>query len=206
MKLAIERTQYLLASEPNVSLEAFQKQAEHIKTEWSCLAKTIHSKPHQLSLNAVSSREPALQKAMGKIQKTINRLQNESDSWEALLSKHQSKAEELNRKVGQGQETRVTLDTSSLAQSSQYHFIQKKPNYHHLLQRQQPKLHTIEIIMDTKSRMVEKLLSIKEHSQLLVKETSRQLAAEVGFQNLSPDFLRNLSIAVFQLQPQCQSD
>lgn len=51
------------------------------------------------------------------------------------------------RKVEEGQERGVSLDTSSVTQSSQYHFIQSKPDYHGLLRRQQPMLHTMAMIV-----------------------------------------------------------
>ncbi|KAM9346414.1 kinetochore-associated protein DSN1 homolog [Symphorus nematophorus] len=197
MRLAIERTQNSLQSVPKTSLESFQKQVEHIQKEWGCLAKTIDGEPqgHQLHAGSASSRDPAVQRAMEKVQKAINRLQAERESWEALLNKHRSKAEEMERKVEQSQERGVSLDSTSVAQSSQYHFIQSKPDYHGLLRRQQPMLHTMTMIMDTQCKMVRELLSIKEQSQLLVKETSQRLAAEAGFQDLPPDPIRNLMAA-----------
>ncbi|XP_008289391.1 LOW QUALITY PROTEIN: kinetochore-associated protein DSN1 homolog [Stegastes partitus] len=193
MKLAIERTQNLLQSMPNTSLETFQKQVKHIQKKWGCLAKSIHTEPDQLPPTEAS--KPAMQRAMEKVQRAINRLQDESESWEALLNKHRSKAEELERKVEHGQKTGVSLDSASVAQSSQYLVIQSKPDYHVVLCRQQPKLQTMGMIMDTQCKMVRELLSIKEQSQLLVKETSGRLAAEAGFQDLSSDLLRNLMAA-----------
>ncbi|KAI3359722.1 hypothetical protein L3Q82_014090 [Scortum barcoo] len=189
-KLAIERTQNSLQAVPNTSLESFQKQVEHIQKEWGGLAKSIRSEPQgdQLPASAASSSVPAVQRA-------INRLQAEGESWEALLNKHRSKAKELERKVEQGQERGVSLDSTSVAQSSQYHFIQSKPDYNGLLSRQQPMLHTMAMIMDTQCKMVRELLSIKKQSQLMVKETSGRLAAESGFQDLSPDLIRNLMAA-----------
>nr|XP_019949943.1 PREDICTED: uncharacterized protein LOC109634100 [Paralichthys olivaceus] len=197
MRLAVERTQNSLQSVPNSSLERFQKQVEHMQKEWGYLAKSIHSEPqvHLLHASASSSCDAAVQRAMEKVQKTISRLQAESESWEALLNKHRSKAEEVERKVEQGQERGITLDSSCMAESSQYLFIQNKPDYHGLLCRQQPKLQTIAMIMDTQCKMVRDLLSVKEQSQLLVKETSGRLAAEAGFQDLSPDPFRNLMAA-----------
>ncbi|XP_049417815.1 kinetochore-associated protein DSN1 homolog [Epinephelus fuscoguttatus] len=197
MRLVIERTQDSIQSVPNTSLESFQKQVEHMQKEWGCLAKSIRNEHqgHQFPAGAASSSDPAVQRAMEKVQKALNRLQAESESWEALLNKHRSKAKELERKVEQGQEGGVSLDTTSVAQSSQYHFLQSKPDYHGLLCRQQPMLHTMATIMDTQTKMVRKLLSIKEQSQLLVKETSGRLAAEAGFQDLSPDPIKNLLAA-----------
>ncbi|XP_042360308.1 kinetochore-associated protein DSN1 homolog [Plectropomus leopardus] len=192
MRLAIERTQDSLQSVPNTSLEAFKKQVEVLQKEWGHLAKSIRDEHQSHQLPACAASDSAVQRAMQKVQKAINRLQAESESWEALLNKHQSKAEELERKVEQGQERGISLDSTSVAQSSQYHFIQSKPDYHSLLCRQQPMLHTMAMIMDTQNKMVRKLLSIKEQSQLVVKETSGRLAAEAGFQDLPPDPIRNL--------------
>ncbi|XP_040014753.1 kinetochore-associated protein DSN1 homolog [Xiphias gladius] len=197
MRLAIERTQNSLQLVPNTSLECFQKQVEHMQKEWGYLAQSIRSETQrcQLPASASSSYDPAVRRAMGKVQKAINRLQAESESWEALLNKHRSKAEELERKLEQGPGRGISLDSTWEAQSSQYLFIQSKPDYHGLLCRQQPMLHTIAMIMDTQCKMVRELLSIKEQSQLLVKETSGRLAAEAGFQDLSPDPIRNLMAA-----------
>ncbi|XP_071388525.1 kinetochore-associated protein DSN1 homolog isoform X1 [Centroberyx affinis] len=192
MRLAVERTQNSLQSTPNASLESFQKQVEHMQKEWCCLAKSIRSEPQCQQLSAATASDPAVQKSMEQTQKAIHRLQAESDSWEALLNKHRSKAKELAKKVEQGQESGVTLDPSSLARSSQHQLIQSKPDYRSLLCKQQPILHTMEMVMDTQCKMVRELLTIQEHSQLLVKETSGRLAAEEGFQDLSPDIIGNL--------------
>ncbi|XP_041861992.1 kinetochore-associated protein DSN1 homolog [Melanotaenia boesemani] len=189
MKLAIERTQNSLQSVPNISLESFQKQVEHIKTQWGCLTKNVDNEP-QLLLSSAS--EPAVQKAMENVQRAISRIQAESESWEELLNKHRSKAEELERQVEKGQQTGIPLNSSTMEQSSQYRVIQSKPNYHSLLCRQQPVLHTMETIMDTQRKMIRELISIKEQSQLLMKVTSGRLAEKAGIQDLSSDVLRNL--------------
>uniref|UniRef100_A0A3Q3WZQ5 Uncharacterized protein n=1 Tax=Mola mola TaxID=94237 RepID=A0A3Q3WZQ5_MOLML len=141
-------------------------QVEHLKKEWTCLAKIISSE-HPTS---TSSSDPSVQRAMEKVRKATN-LQGESECWEALLKKHRTKAEEL-EKVEQGLERGVLLDSTSLAQSSQHHFIQSKPDYHSVLRRQQPMLHTM---MDIQSKMVRELMFFKDQSQLLVKETSGRL-------------------------------
>ncbi|KAM6904697.1 kinetochore-associated protein DSN1 homolog [Xenentodon cancila] len=144
---------------------------------------------------STSSSETAVQRAMEDVQRAINRLQAESESWEALLNKHHSKAEELEQKVERGQKTGISLNSTSMAQSSQYPVIQSKPDYHSLLSRQQPMLHTMAMIMDTQCKMIRELLSIKDISHLLLKETSARLAEEAGFQDLSSDPLRNLMSA-----------
>ncbi|KAG7471575.1 hypothetical protein JOB18_044769 [Solea senegalensis] len=196
MMLAVERTQNVLQSVPNTLLDCFQNQVEHIKKDWGYMTKCMHSEAqvHPFT-TAASSCDPTVRRAMEKVQKTINRLQAESESWGALLNKHRDKAAELKRKVEQGQEGGVSLDATCVSQSSQYLVIQSKPDYHGLLSRQQPKLHTIAMIMDTQCKMVRELLSIKEQSQLLVKETSSRLAMEAGFQDLLSDPIRNLMAA-----------
>lgn len=53
------------------------------------------------------------------------------------------------RKVEQGLEKGVSLNSASVAQSSQYHLIQSKPDYHSLC-RQQSLLQAMEIIVSWK--------------------------------------------------------
>ncbi|XP_047427080.1 kinetochore-associated protein DSN1 homolog [Mugil cephalus] len=193
MKLAVERTKHLFQSVPNASLESFQRQVESIQKQWGCLPKSIHSGPHCLSSRTAS--KPAAHRDMEKFQTAIKRLQAESESWEALLNKHRRKAEELERKVEQGQKTGISLDSTSVARSSQYLLIQNKPDYSVILCKQKPMLHTMAMIIDSQCKMAKELLSIKEITQLLVKKTSGHLAAEAGFQDLSSDLLRNLMAA-----------
>ncbi|XP_008327846.1 kinetochore-associated protein DSN1 homolog [Cynoglossus semilaevis] len=195
MRLALDRAQNSLQRVSNTSLECFQKQVKHMEKEWSYLAKSIRSEAqsHQSSTETISC-EPAVQKATEKIQKAINRLQAESVTWESLLNKHRCKAEELKRKVEEGQEGGIFLDSTCVTQSSQHLFIQSKPDYYNLLRRQEPKLHTVALIMDTQCKIVRELLSVKKQSELLVKETSRRLVAEAGLQDLSPDSLKNLML------------
>lgn len=102
-------------------------------------------------------------------------IQTESEGWEALLEKHRTKAQELERwtcllwltiiavlmeccvyifiyvfffrEVERGMQMGVPLDSTSVAQSSQYHLIQNKPDYHTLLRRQLPLLNTVSLIV-----------------------------------------------------------
>ncbi|KAM4717854.1 kinetochore-associated protein DSN1 homolog [Anableps anableps] len=198
MEMALERTQNSLESVPKASLESFKKQVENIKMEWSCLTKSINNEPHKTSLSQASCSELAVQRAMENVQKAINKLKAESESWEALLNKHRDKAEELEKKVKMGQEMGISLNSTSVVQSSQYSVIQSKPNYHDVLCRQRPMMHTMAMIMDTQCKMIRQLLTIKEQSQLLVKKTSGQLAEEAGFQDLSSNLLMNLMSAPLQ--------
>uniref|UniRef100_A0A4W5PZY0 DSN1 component of MIS12 kinetochore complex n=1 Tax=Hucho hucho TaxID=62062 RepID=A0A4W5PZY0_9TELE len=175
MRLAVEKLQDSLSTTPNGSFESLKTQVEAVLKGWCCLAKDLRSEPQ--------CQQPPI---------TTARLQAESASWESLLDKHRSKAEELARQVEQCQEKGVMLDPSCLAQSSQSQLIQNKPDYHSLLCRQQPVLSTMDMVMDTQCKIVRELLSIQEQSQLLVKETSSRLAADVGFQDLSSDPVRDL--------------
>lgn len=107
-----------------------------------------------------------------------HRFQNESERWEALLNKHRTKAEELERlfffsylsailwrllfksalndntcircrKVGRGLEKGVSSSSASVAQSSQYRVVQSKPDYRSLC-TQQPLLQAVEIFVSWK--------------------------------------------------------
>ncbi|XP_024127082.1 kinetochore-associated protein DSN1 homolog [Oryzias melastigma] len=193
MKWALDRTQSSLKTVPKSSPETFQKQVEHIHKEWSGLTKSVYDESHRVPSSSTS--ETDMKRVMENVQKATNRLNEENQSWEALLSKHRNKAEELNRMVEKGQETGIPLDSAAMAQSSVYHVIQNKPNYHDLLCRQRPMLHAMEMIMDTQCKMVRELLSIKEMSTLLLKEASGRLAEEAGFQTLPTDILKNLMSA-----------
>lgn len=166
-----------------------------MQKECACLAKNkcSESQDHLISVSAVS--HPAVQGAMEKFRKAIHRLQAESESWETLLNKHQRKAELLEREVVQGQEKGLLLDLTSMTRSSQYRFIQSKPDYHGLLSRQRHMFHTMTMIMDIQCKKFRELQSIKEQSQLFVKEASGRLAAEAGFQDLSPNMVKNLMTA-----------
>ncbi|CAB1341454.1 unnamed protein product [Coregonus sp. 'balchen'] len=144
MRLAVEKLQDSLSTTPNASLESLQTQVEAVQKGWCCLAKDLRSEPPCQQPPTSTASDIAMQNTMEQTRKAIHRLQAESASWESLLDKHRSKAEELARRVEQGQEKG----------------------------------------MDTQCKMVRELLSIQEQSQLLVKETSRRLAADGGFQDL----------------------
>lgn len=194
MRMAIDRTQSSLQTASNSSMESFQVKVQQMLKEWESLAQSIQSEypGSQTNAKASSSGDPLVQQAMEKIKKAINRLEVESESWETLMNKHREKAEQLDRKVQKGQECSITPDSMALAQSSQYEIIQSKPNYNLVLGRQQPKLQTMALIMDTQCKMVKNLLSIRDQSKLVVKETSGQLAAESGLPELSSDLVKNL--------------
>ncbi|XP_055752881.1 uncharacterized protein LOC129832843 [Salvelinus fontinalis] len=192
MRLAVKKLQDSLSMTPNGSLESLQTQVEAVQKGWSCLAKDLRSELQCQQPPTSTASDTAMQNTMEQTRKAIHRLQAESASWKSLLDKHRSKAEELARQVEQCKEKGVTLDPSCLAQSSQSQLIQNKPDYHSLLCRQQPVLSTMDMVMDTQCKMVRELLSIQEQSQLLVKETSSRLDADVGFQDLSSDPVRDL--------------
>ncbi|XP_054615755.1 kinetochore-associated protein DSN1 homolog isoform X2 [Dunckerocampus dactyliophorus] len=217
MKLAIDRLQNSLKSVTNSSPpESFQKQVENLQTEWHTLTQSIGSE-QQLPDSAARCGDLAMRTATEKFLNNTNRLQAEIESWEALLQKHQSRAEELkrleyvqychqtvllsfvssicHRKVAQGHKKAVSLDHTRLALSSQYQLIRNKPDYHGFLCRQQPIMHTMAAIMDTQCKIVRELQSIKEQSQLMVKETSGRLAAQAGFRDHSANTIKELVMA-----------
>ncbi|XP_054615756.1 kinetochore-associated protein DSN1 homolog isoform X3 [Dunckerocampus dactyliophorus] len=195
MKLAIDRLQNSLKSVTNSSPpESFQKQVENLQTEWHTLTQSIGSE-QQLPDSAARCGDLAMRTATEKFLNNTNRLQAEIESWEALLQKHQSRAEELKRKVAQGHKKAVSLDHTRLALSSQYQLIRNKPDYHGFLCRQQPIMHTMAAIMDTQCKIVRELQSIKEQSQLMVKETSGRLAAQAGFRDHSANTIKELVMA-----------
>ncbi|KAJ0047417.1 hypothetical protein NL108_002979 [Boleophthalmus pectinirostris] len=191
MKKAIDRTQSSLQTAAHSSMESFQIKVDKMLKEWNCLAKRIQSES-QFNGDGACSDDPSIQNAMEKIKKAISRLEMEKESWETLLNKHRDKAEKLEKKVQKGQETGITPDSASLSQSSQYQVIESKPDYNLVLSRQQPRLQTMALIMDTQCKMVKTLLFIRDQSKLVVKETSGQLAAESGLPELSSDLVKNL--------------
>ncbi|XP_033827557.2 kinetochore-associated protein DSN1 homolog [Periophthalmus magnuspinnatus] len=191
MKKAIDRTQSSLQTAAHYSMESFQIKIDEMLKEWDCLARSIQSDSHSNG-DATCSDDPSIQKSMEKIKNAISRLEMEKESWETLLNKHRDKAEQLERKVQKGQETGITPDAASLAQSSQYRVIKSKPDYNLFLSRQQPRLQTMALIMDTQCKMVKNLLSIRNQSKLVVTETSGQLAAESGLPELSSDLVKSL--------------
>ncbi|XP_060798532.1 kinetochore-associated protein DSN1 homolog isoform X2 [Neoarius graeffei] len=182
MQVTVKRLQNTLRTIPGTDLEAFQTQVDSLQTEWASVAKTIREESH-VSFSSTSS-DPAIQKAIERAKDDLNRLQAESLSWESLLNKHRSRAEELAKRVEEGQERGVELDPSCLAQSSQNHLIQNKPDYHTVLQRQQRVLNTMELVLESQCMMMRALRSFQEDSQLLLKETSARLARRAGFQDL----------------------
>ncbi|XP_061556709.1 kinetochore-associated protein DSN1 homolog isoform X1 [Phycodurus eques] len=190
IKLATDRLQNSLQSLPNSSSASFQKQVEKMKKKCSSVGKCISSEQQ-----SQRTAEPAVQKAM-VIQNTINRIQAESQSWEALSHKHRSKAEELERKLADGQKKAISFDHTCMAQSSQYQLIRSKPDYHALLRRQQSMLQTMTLVTDIQYKLASELQSIKEVSQSMVKEISGRLAAQAGFQDHSPNVIKDLIVAL----------
>ncbi|KAG7259627.1 hypothetical protein CRUP_036751 [Coryphaenoides rupestris] len=190
MKLALERTQRLLESTPNASLESFKKRAEDMQPEWRSMAAQLRDRRSPPQPPASKDNDPPTPRALAETQSAIHRqvLQAEVDAWDALLTKHRHKAEALASQVERGQQGGVTLDAASLSHSSQWPLIQQKPDYGAALSRQQPALRTIQLMR----QMVRELLSIQEVARLQVKETSGRLAADAGIPEPSPDLVRNL--------------
>ncbi|KTG06715.1 hypothetical protein cypCar_00013254 [Cyprinus carpio] len=136
--------------------------------------------------------DPVVNMTAARIQEDINRLQAESMSWESLLNKHRSKAEELDKCVERGEEKGLPLDPSCFAKSSQSRLILNKPDYKAVLMGQQKLLRNMELVMDSQCCIMRELLSFREKSQLLLKETSARLAARAGFHNLPSSPVRQL--------------
>ncbi|XP_064862471.1 kinetochore-associated protein DSN1 homolog isoform X2 [Oncorhynchus nerka] len=175
--------------------ESCDSSAEHQK-KWRLYRRSGGAWPKTYAMSqqppTSTASDTEMQNTMEQARKAIHRLQAESASWEALLDKHRSKAEQLDRQLEQCLENGVMLDPSCLAQSSQSQLIQNKPDYHSVLRRQRAVLSTVELVMDTQCKMVRELQSRQEQAQLLVNETSSRLAADVGFQYLSSDPIRDL--------------
>ncbi|XP_046690239.1 kinetochore-associated protein DSN1 homolog isoform X2 [Silurus meridionalis] len=183
MQVAVKRLQNTLCTIPGADLEAFQAQVDSLQTEWVNMAKNIREEA-QLNFSSSTSSDPAIQKAIERAKEDLNRLQAECVSWESLLNKHRSKAEELAKRVEEGQERGVKLDLSCLAQSSQSKLILSKPDYNAALQRQHRVLNTMELVLESQCMMMKALLSFQQDSELLMKETSTRLAQSAGFQDL----------------------
>ncbi|XP_051904388.1 kinetochore-associated protein DSN1 homolog [Hippocampus zosterae] len=192
MKLATDRLHNSLQSVPNSSPESFQKQVEKLKKKCKSVTKSMSSEEQNQRIGEHGARTAMV------IENTINRIEAESQSWEALALKHQSKAEELERKLAQGQKEAIALDHTCVAQSSQYQLIRSKPDYRDLLHRLQSTLQTTAtLVTDAQCQLAQELQSVKELSQLVVKETSGRLAAQAGFQHLSPNVIQDLISAPF---------
>lgn len=182
MQKTVKRVKNSLYTIPGVDTEILQTQVESLHEQWDSVAKEISCET-QTSLPSVDS-DPVVREISERIQKDINRLQAESLSWESLLNKHRTKAEELDKCVERAEEKGVPLDQSCLAKSSQSQIIQGKPDYKAVLIRQQNLLRNMELVMDSKCCIMRELLSFHENSQLLLKETSARMASRAGLQNL----------------------
>uniref|UniRef100_A0A9J8AD85 DSN1 component of MIS12 kinetochore complex n=1 Tax=Cyprinus carpio carpio TaxID=630221 RepID=A0A9J8AD85_CYPCA len=190
MQRTVKRARSSLYTVPGVDTETLQTQVESLHEEWDSLAKDIRRET-QNSLPTVES-DPVVNMTAARIQEDINRLQAESMSWESLLNKHRSKAEELDKCVERGEEKGLPLDPSCFAKSSQSRLILNKPDYKAVLMGQQKLLRNMELVMDSQCCIMRELLSFREKSQLLLKETSARLAARAGFHNLPSSPVRQL--------------
>lgn len=190
MQRTVQRVKSSLYTIPGVDTETLQTQVESLHEEWDSLAKDI-SREAQNSLQPAES-DPVVNMTTARIQEDINRLQAECSSWEALLDKHRSKADELNKCVERGEDTGVPLNPSCFAKSSQSQLILNKPDYKTVLTRQQKLLQNMELVMDSQCCIMRDLLSFHEKSQLLLKETSARLASSAGFKDLPSSPIRQL--------------
>ncbi|XP_059414709.1 kinetochore-associated protein DSN1 homolog isoform X2 [Carassius carassius] len=190
MQRTVKRAKNSLNTVPGVDAETLQAQVESLYEEWDSLAKDIRGET-QNSLPAVES-DPVVNETTARIQEDINRLQAESMSWESLLNKHRSKADDLDKCVEWGEEKGVPLDPSCFVKSSQSQLILNKPDYKAVLMGQQKLLRKMELVMDSQCCIMRELLSFHEKSQLLLKETSTRLASRAGFQNFPSSPVRQL--------------
>ncbi|XP_056609245.1 kinetochore-associated protein DSN1 homolog [Triplophysa dalaica] len=190
MQNTVKRVKNSLYTIPGIDIETLQTQVESLHEQWDTAAKEI-SRETQNSLPSVDS-DPAVKEITSRIQDDINRLQAETISWESLLNKHRTKADELDKCVERGEEKAVPLDQSCLAKSSQSQLIQSKPDYKAVLMRQQKVLRNMELVMDSKCCIMRELLSFHENSQLLLKETSARMVSRAGFQNIPSSPVRQL--------------
>ncbi|XP_016321119.1 kinetochore-associated protein DSN1 homolog isoform X2 [Sinocyclocheilus anshuiensis] len=173
MQRTVKRAKNSLYTVPGVDTETLQTQVESLHEEWDGLAKDIRRET-QNSLPTVES-DPVVNMTTARVQEDINRLQAESMSWESLLNKHRSKAAEIDKCVERGEEKGVPLDPSCFAKSSQSRLILNKPDYKAVLMGQQKLLRNMELVMDSQCCIMRELLSFREKSQLLLKETSARL-------------------------------
>ncbi|XP_016108352.1 kinetochore-associated protein DSN1 homolog [Sinocyclocheilus grahami] len=194
MQRTVKRAKNSLNTVPGVDAETLQAQVESLNEEWDSLTKDIRRET-QNSLPTVES-DPVVNVTTARIQEDINRLQAETMSWESLLNKHQSKADELDKCVERGEEKGVPLDPSCFAKSSQSQLILNKPDYKAVLMGQQKLLRNMELVMDSQCCIMRELLSFHETSQLLLMETSTRLASRAGFQNLPSSPVRQLGMEV----------
>ncbi|XP_051742099.1 kinetochore-associated protein DSN1 homolog [Ctenopharyngodon idella] len=190
MQRTVKRVKNSLYTVPGVDTETLQTQVESLHEEWDSMAQDI-SRETQNSLPTAES-DPVVNTATARIQEDINRLQAESMSWESLLKKHRTKADELDKCVERGEEKGVPLDPSCFAKSSQSRLVLNKPDYKAVLMGQQKLLRNMELVMDSHCCIMRELLSFHEKSQLLLKETSTRLASRAGFQNLPSSPVRQL--------------
>lgn len=190
MQRTVKRVKNSLYTIPGVDIETLQTQVESLHEQWDTVTKEA-SRGTQNSLPSVDS-DPAVKEITSHIQEDINRLQAESISWQSLLNKHQTKADELDKCVERGEEKGVPLDQSCLAKSSQNQLIQSKPDYKAVLMRQQKVLRNMELVLDSQCCIMRELLSFHENSQLLLKETSARMASRAGFQNLPSSPVKQL--------------
>ncbi|XP_026116738.1 kinetochore-associated protein DSN1 homolog [Carassius auratus] len=190
MQRTVKRAKSSLYTVPGVDTETLQAQVESLHGEWDSLAEDIRRETPS-SLPAVES-DPVVNMTTAHIQEDIDRLQAESMSWESLLNQHRSKADELDKCVERGEEKGLPLDPSCFEKSSQSQLILNKPDYKAVLVGQQKLLRNMELVMDSQCCVMRELLSFREKSQLLLKETSARLAARAGFQNLPSSPVKQL--------------
>ncbi|XP_057716556.1 kinetochore-associated protein DSN1 homolog [Corythoichthys intestinalis] len=190
MNLSLDKLQNSLLSVPNSSPELFRKKVEKLKKKSSSVTEAISNQQQS------QRTEDSKVRAIRLFQNTINRIQAEINSWETLSQKHKSQAEELERKVAQNQKEVISLDDACTIKSKQYELIRSKPDYNGLLSKRRSILNTVTSVMGTQHKINRALQSVKETSQLMLKEISGRLAAHAGFQGHSPDLILDLMMTL----------
>ncbi|KAL2101581.1 hypothetical protein ACEWY4_003342 [Coilia grayii] len=190
MNVAVEKLQKTFVTLPGADLDIFQKQVESLKEEWARVAKEIRDESKiEEEKEQSTSIDPNITRTLQLCRNAIRRLETESALWDALLEKHQSKAEKLTKLVEKGEG--LPLDPKCVTQSSQSELIGSKPDYRNILFRQQKHLATVEMVLDAQCKLFKELLSFQEHCEAVIKEISAKLADQAGFEDI-PCPVRNL--------------
>ncbi|XP_077476194.1 kinetochore-associated protein DSN1 homolog [Stigmatopora argus] len=189
LNLSMDSLRNLLLDVPESSLESFEKQAKKLKKKSISLTQSISSQQLTQRTGDLKVRGVRL------FQNTIDRIQAESHSWESLSEKYKIRAEELEKKLAEKQKKVISLDHACVKESSQYGLIRTKPDYSGLLSKRRSMLNAVATFVDTRCKFNRELQSVKEMSQLMVKEISGRLAAQAGFEDHSPKVILDLMMS-----------
>ncbi|XP_077590920.1 kinetochore-associated protein DSN1 homolog [Stigmatopora nigra] len=189
LNLSMDSLRNLLLDVPESSSESFEKQAKKLKKKSISLTQNISSQQLPPRTGDFKVRGVHL------FRNTIDRIQAESHSWENLSEKHKILAEELEKKLAEKQKKVISLDHECVKLSSQYGLIRTKPDYSGLLAKRRSMLNAVATFVDTRCKFNRELQSVKEVSQLMVKEISGKLAAQAGFEDHSPKVILDLMMS-----------